>query len=226
MSRFDIWSLIITAASALASFFMVFITWRSLVQNRKEMSMLKKQWKDEHKANVVFKIKYTGYGIYRLVMENVGKETASGISFSLDSLFLDSILLPSLKAYLSEISEKQYQLLPGERISFEFAYQETNHYDGFLIKNTHCSYEDLKANFASMSSTDCHISGKYNNESIIDQTVGLSGHYIECLSTEEHLSLIYSEMAHIRATLQPSSCGDTIHTEISKLRTAIEQKNK
>ena len=224
MSYSEIWSLIITALSAAASFLMVFITWRSLVQNRKEMDMLKEQWKEEHKAKVVFKIKYTGYGIYRLVMENVGKETANGIGFSLDNSFLDSILLPSLKTYLSEISEKQYQLLPGESISFEFAYQETNHYDGFPIKNTHYSYEDLKANFASMSSVDCHISGKYNNESIIDQTVGLDGHHIECLATEEYLSLIYGEMALIRATLQPSSYGDTIHTEISKLRTTIEQK--
>lgn len=219
-----------TAIAAIVSGAMVVLTFFSLVQNKHQLREMKRQWSEEHRANVVFKIKHIGYGIYRLVMENTGKETAKEIRFSLDSAFLNSVSLSSLRDYLSEIQNNSYQLLPGERISFEFAYNETvggtGRIDGFTIRGKHYSYDELKACFATMSSTDCHIKGCFNGAYTIDQTVGLSNHYIEPLSVEEHLSLMYGELAQIRTAFQPSDYGDTLLTEISKIRKAIEQEKK
>ena len=122
---FDLCPIDWSGIAAIVSFVMVIVTTISLCQNKKQLKEMKRQWDEEHRPVVVFKIKGIGYEMYNLVMENCGKTTAKNIRFRLSPNYLDLVKLPTLKAYLEGLSNNVYQLLPGERISFEFACKET-----------------------------------------------------------------------------------------------------
>ena len=108
---FDLCPIDWSGIAAIVSFVMVIVTTISLCQNKKQLKEMKRQWDEEHRPVVVFKIKGIGYEMYNLVMENCGKTTAKNIRFHLSPDYLNLVKLPTLKAYLEGLSNNVYQLL-------------------------------------------------------------------------------------------------------------------
>ena len=71
------------------------------------------------------------------------------------------------------------------------------------------SYDELKTNYASMSSQDCLIEGTYDGGGVISQTVGLVNHYIEPFSVEELLSLLHRDLVDLKLSFQKHDGSDT-----------------
>ena len=225
---FDLCPIDWSGLAAIVSFVMVIVTTISLCQNKKQLKEMKRQWDEEHRPVVVFKIKGIGYEMYNIVMENCGKTTAKNIRFHLSQDYLDLVKLPTLKAYLEGLSNNVYQLLPGERISFEFACKEiiamldrSGHH---TILGQQYSYDELKTNYASMSSQDCLIEGTYDGGGVISQTVGLVNHYIEPFSVEESLSLLHRDLVDLKLSFQKHDGSDTTLKELEKIREALTKE--
>lgn len=225
---FDLCPIDWSGIAAIVSFVMVIVTTISLCQNKKQLKEMKRQWDEEHQPVIVFKIKGIGYEMYSLVMENCGKTTAKNIRFHLSPDYLDLVKLPTLKAYLEGLSENVYQLLPGERVSFEFACKEIiamlDHSGHHTILRQQYSYDELKTNYASMSSQDCLIEGTYDGGGIISQTVGLVNHYIEPFSVEESLSLLHRDLIDIKLSFQKHDGSDTALKELEKISEALTKE--
>ena len=225
---FDLCPIDWSGIAAIVSFVMVIVTTISLCQNKKQLKEMKRQWDEEHRPVVVFKIKGIGYEMYNLVMENCGKTTANNIRFHLSPDYLNLVKLPTLKAYLEGLSNNVYQLLPGERISFEFACKEiiamldrSGHH---TILGQQYSYDELKTNYASMSSQDCLIEGTYDGGGVISQTVGLVNHYIEPFSVEESLSLLHRDLVDLKLSFQKHDGSDTTLKELEQIREALTKE--
>lgn len=225
---FDLCPIDWSGIAAIVSFVMVIVTTISLCQNKKQLKEMKRQWDEEHRPVVVFKIKGIGYEMYNLVMENCGKTTAKNIRFHLSPDYLNLVKLPTLKAYLEGLSNNVYQLLPGERISFEFACKEIiamlDHSGHYAILGQQYSYDELKTNYASMSSQDCLIEGTYDGGGVISQTVGLVNHYIEPFSVEESLSLLHRDLVDLKLSFQKHDGSDTTLKELEQIREALTKE--
>lgn len=64
----------VTYISAIASFAMVFITWRALQQNKEQLEEIKRQWNEQNKPILSFKIIYLN-NVFYLKAENTGKSS-------------------------------------------------------------------------------------------------------------------------------------------------------
>lgn len=175
----SIWvSSLITYIGAIASFGMIIITWITLktskkqndailMQNKDQLTELKRQWEQEQRPNIIFYIQYQGYGLYYLIMKNIGKSIANNIVFSIDETFLDGIPTSSTKDSLINIGKESTQLLPQQYRKFLFAKNEAN-----TTRSTHRE-ETIEA-FHYIKSNNCHIQGTYNDHYIIDQIISLN----------------------------------------------------
>ena len=82
-----------TYLSAIASFAMVFITWKTLEQNREQLNLMKKQWEDEHRPLLdiyIVKEDFLQKG-YTIEILNIGNSPAINIGCTFDDALLKGI---------------------------------------------------------------------------------------------------------------------------------------
>src|SRR5574344_1046351 len=92
----------VTYISAVASFAMVFITWRTLRQ-------MKLQWNEEQRARLVFSIDAI-QGIYVLKIRNVGKSDAYKICIKFNDNYIKCILANSIRETYEKLQTKAFFL--------------------------------------------------------------------------------------------------------------------
>lgn len=124
----------ITYLSAIASFAMVFITWRTLKQNTEQLSTMKKQWGFEHQPQIeLYFVKGDNYivdgttcGIAeKLVLEivNIGHSIAKDISFTIQ--VDDAIANIEAKESIVKIGQRDnFMLFPNEAYRIPLCYTE------------------------------------------------------------------------------------------------------
>ncbi len=140
-----------TYLSAIASFAMVFITWKTLEQ-------MKKQWEDEHRPLLdIYIVKENclqkGYAIEIL---NIGNSPAINIGCTFDDALLKGIKDEEAKDKLNQfIGNVQLSLLPNEARSYQLCTKDTintNQYEYYI-----CETKTEEANYNSFCA---HIKGK------------------------------------------------------------------
>lgn len=73
-----------TYLSSIASFAMVFITWKTLRQNKEQLDELKRQWAEQHKP--LLRLTVDNYGIHcYLKVQNVGTSHVKNIKVMVDA---------------------------------------------------------------------------------------------------------------------------------------------
>lgn len=158
--------------SATASFVMVFITWLTLKQ-------MKKQWEDEHCPQLEFyfikgtlpveKDKYPVEG-HKIEVLNIGRSPATGLNFCMNQEVIDYVKDNAVKEALSKIgSDNQLSLLPNEARRFTLCEKTI---DGVKHKQSLYSYyiadvevdegiyEDFTKKIKELKTI--HIKGTYN----------------------------------------------------------------
>lgn len=147
-----------TYLSAIASFAMVFITWKTLEQNREQLNLMKKQWEDEHRPLLdIYIVKENclqkGYTIEIL---NIGNSPAINICCTFDDELLKKIEDEKAKDKLNQfIGDVQLSLLPNEARSYQLCTKDTidvNQYEYYI-----CETKTEEANYNSFCT---HIEGK------------------------------------------------------------------
>ena len=159
-----------TYLSAIASFLMVLITYKTLEQ-------MKKQWDDEHCPHLEFyfikgtfpvgKDKYPVDG-HKFEVLNIGKSPATGLNFCINKEVVDYVKDSAVKEALSKIgSDIQLSLLPNEARRFTLCEKTIDR-----VKNSLYSYyiadvevnEDVYEDFTTKIKElkIIHLKGNYN----------------------------------------------------------------
>lgn len=156
-----------TYIGATASFAMVFITWKTLEQ-------MKKQWEDEHRPLLEFyfikgtlpmdKDKYPVEG-HKIEVLNIGKSPATELNFSISQEIINCAKDDSAaKEALSKIgSDIQLSLLPNEARRFTLCEQTTNRESPYYIADVEVdeiAYKDFTKQIEKLKTV--HIIGTYN----------------------------------------------------------------
>lgn len=100
-----------TFFSAIASSIMAIITWLTLKQNNNQLTELKRQWEEDHTANLFISI-IKGVDGYYLNFENISNCVAKNITFTISREFIDKCTIPSLKELLENNGKENFNILP------------------------------------------------------------------------------------------------------------------
>ena len=162
-----------TYLSAIASFAMVLITWKTLEQ-------MKKQWEDEHRPLLEFyfikgtlpmdKDKYPVEG-HKIEVLNIGKSPATELNFSISQEIINCAKDSAAKEALSKIgSDIQLSLLPNEARRFTICEKTINR-----VKQTQSMYSyyiaDVEVNEIAYED---FLKNKVAENVFIENNVGLS----------------------------------------------------
>lgn len=121
---FDLHKIDWTAVSAIVSCIMIVLTTLSLLQNKRQMREMKRQWKETNRARIEISI-FSRDLWMNLQITNVGKETAYDVSVTIDETFIKDIPFKELREHLQELTEpfilqsgksKYYSLMPVRRM--------------------------------------------------------------------------------------------------------------
>ena len=102
----------VTYIGAIASFAMVFITWWTLIQNKKQLNELKRQWEEQNRARISFSITPNQLH-YHLKITNIGKENAFNINMKFNDSFINNITDNTFQNYLKELQNNPFSLEAG-----------------------------------------------------------------------------------------------------------------
>ena len=102
----------VTYIGAVASFAMVFITWWTLIQNKKQLNELKRQWEEQNRARISFSI-ISSQLWYDLKITNIGKENAFNINVKFNDNFINNISDNTFQNYFKELQNNPFSLEAG-----------------------------------------------------------------------------------------------------------------
>lgn len=138
-----------TYLAAIASFGMVFITWwtmkqskkqndkilaqneKLILQNKEQLDEMKKQWAETNRARLNFSI-ISYEGLFLLKVTNCGIKTAFNISLQINNNFIDSHFSNKIKQSLSSLANKPFCLEAGVSKYYYISpiYGDSLHYIG------------------------------------------------------------------------------------------------
>lgn len=106
-----------TYLSAIASFVMVFITWRTLKQNRQQLDELKRQWNEEHTPYLSCQL-IADNSYFKLRVFNSSNVVATDVAISINNCLKDKDVFrfSELKAFLTN---QLFVIPPNESLYFD-----------------------------------------------------------------------------------------------------------
>lgn len=109
-----------TYISAAAAFFMIYVTYLALKQNREQLEEMKSQWKKENSPDLDIAIINLPYRApnetLAVEIKNFGKGVAESIKISIDNEFTNNFPHSAVKEQINKIREKTYRILPEDTI--------------------------------------------------------------------------------------------------------------
>lgn len=211
-----------TYLSAIASFAMVFITWKTLGQ-------MKKQWEDEHRPLLEFyfikgtlpmdKDKYPVEG-HKIEVLNIGKSPATELNFSISQEIINCAKDDSAaKEALSKIgSDIQLSLLPNEARRFTLCEQTTNRESPYYIADVEVdeiAYKDFTKQIEKLKTV--HIIGTYNQGRYkIDINIPINGIRNSHVSITEAIMNIKSSFDNYMLSIENNGFNVNIKNDDTK----------
>lgn len=167
----------VTYISAIASFAMVFITWRTLQQNKEQLNELKRQWEEENRPRLEFYFVQDeiGHKGSRIEILNMGKQTAKDIRLYIDSKVIDLASNDTIKDFLRNIgTDLPLPLLPNDSIIINLCEEKFDERYRTIYtigqQTVDCSmYIAFYTNIQSMDKIS--ITGEYNSKYLISDNI-------------------------------------------------------
>lgn len=169
-----------TYLAAIASFAMVFVTWRTLRQNKNQLDELKRQWEEEHKPNVLI---YFVRGLLSdsvdIEILNIGKSPAKNILFNIDCSIFDDIQLDIVKDNLKKIGNSRPSfLLPNESLTFSLYKKDyiscgDKFQDKYSIAGENVEKEEFNRFVNAISTAEIKVNGTYDNKYEMHETISI-----------------------------------------------------
>ncbi len=160
----DLCTLDWVAISAIATLIMVIVTFITLLHNRRQLTELKRQWKEEHKANLSFSIICLEQELYCLRILNGGKSVANNIRFNINEDFVDKLLFKEAKNIFSGFATSSLTLLPNEFKVFPISPIEGVSWSSIGGSETHRG-DHIEEQLEVIKDYPIKLQGSYNNES-------------------------------------------------------------
>ncbi len=169
-----------TYLAAIASFAMVFVTWRTLRQNKNQLDELKRQWEEEHKPNVLIYL-VRGFLSDSVDIEilNIGKSPAKNILFKIDCSIFDDIPLDTVKENLKKIGNSRPSfLLPNESLIFSLYKKDyiscgDKSHDKYSIAGVKVEKEEFNRFVNAISTAEIKVNGSYDNKYEMQETISI-----------------------------------------------------
>lgn len=167
-----------TYISAIASFAMVFITWRTLQQNKEQLNELKRQWEEENRPILDFYFVKDEIIIkgYRIEVLNLGKRIAYDIKLYINDAVINVAPNENIKNSLKNIGSTLSILLPNESAIINLCEEKvsapnTKNYKISQEAVTGSEYENFSKAVTLMNFIT--ISGEYNSKYKFNKAISL-----------------------------------------------------
>ena len=156
------------AISAIATALMTLVTFFTLIQNRKQLNELKRQWHEANNAKLIFSIIITDNYLICLEVKNIGNSLAKDIKFSINDSFLDKLIHPRLKETFVNLNLHTFFLKPNDKKKYIICNTKIYEYNSnYKLYDTDISIEQSDMNYDELINEPIVIEGKYNNTEII-----------------------------------------------------------
>lgn len=172
---------------AAATFIMVIYTSWTLKQNSEQLEEIKRQWKEEHRARLVFSIAFE-QGLYVLKIANVGMEPAYNIKLKFSDVFIDSLLADATKEIYRRLNEKSFFIEGKGAKYFYISPQYGDASVTFCRTNESFSSEDKNKWIDKFRDVAIEIRGIYCDEYEVDETLKLDDFLIMSLVINDELT--------------------------------------
>ena len=168
-----------TYLAAIASFIMIFFTWKTLNE-------MKRQWKETNRARLTFAI--VAYdGLFLLKITNCGSITAYDIKLKLNQQFLDNHFSCNIKKQLATLAEKPFCIEAGVS---KYYYISPIYSDASCrIGNENYDGSQIKKWLDEHKSDRIIIKGEYNNTYEIDEDFSLEEYINGAIVVKDDLTL-------------------------------------
>ena len=211
------WSTFWTALTAVGTIAMAVATFCSLrqndkllVENKKQLEEMKRQWNEENKPKLeiklvnspnVFELDSTSIQIY-----NYGKSLADNIKIIFDKSFIDSVPVESLRKHIDDLQVKTYSVLPGNTIIIPFCnFSDNINNPGYMLYGQEISLDE-----------------KYSLVDFLKKTFRLTVACNKLNQGLEETTLSYNDISQRNTSIQDEL--SYIQLQIGLLRTNLNSK--
>ena len=193
----------ITAVYVVATIFICRANIKSADATREQVAEAKRQYEEEHRAHIFYKLVYERRAVYGMRFTNHGRRVATNVRILLKQEFVDSIpRIPSFDSGLSTLKEREFTLGIGQSYDIYFGGKEfRNNLNKVPIEGT-ITYSDAKKSYSEKFYIDFE---KYATFFSVDSE---TDDLIDILKKQNNeLSAIRSELEQVRlklASAQPA----------------------
>ena len=139
------------AISAVATALMTLVTFFTLIQNRKQLNELKRQWHEANNAKLIFSIVIIHDFMICLDVKHIGNSVAENIMFSINDSFLDKLIHSKLKETFLNLNKQSFFLKPNEKKQFLLCHTRSTENDGgYNLHDTNISIELSDKNYENL----------------------------------------------------------------------------
>lgn len=174
------------AISAIATALMTLVTFYTLIQNRKQLNELKRQWFEANNAKLIFSIIIVENFLICLEVKNIGNAVAKEIKFNINDSFLDKLIHSRLKETFVNLNKHSFYLNPNDKKQYLLCHrrssEDTSH---FTLFNTNISVEQSDENYDELINEPIRIKGKYNCSSIIKEEFTIRNFITDSIITND-----------------------------------------
>ena len=174
-----------TAISAIATFAMAFITYKTLKQNREQLNELKVQREEDNRARIVCSAHiHQVNGSYMLMIENIGRLPAYDVNIQVTGEPITNHLFDYIRYTFSQLAKKTFTLPAGQSLSFYLYPSEEIGWDYTSDITGESTLDKRKKWLDDYKEKKIIITGRYNSQYEIHEVFTLnerfiSGSYIE-----------------------------------------------
>ena len=172
---------------AAATFIMVIYTSWTLKQNNEQLVEMKRQWREDHRARLIFSIAFE-QGLFVLKISNVGTELAYNIKLRFSNVFIDSLLANATKEIYRRLNEKAFSIEGKTAKYFYISPQYGNASVSFNRTNENFSAEEINKWIDGFRNVPIVIKGTYCDEYEVDEALKLDDFLIMSLVINDELT--------------------------------------
>lgn len=184
--KIDLCTLDWVAVSAIATAVMVIITGITLWQSRNQLKELKRQWREQNRAHLIFSVEVV-HCFYCLKIHNTGTQTARNIEFDINTDFLDKVFIDSFRKTLSELGHRNLIIPGNESRLFIITYQQPQRKGSLEVDGKQYKNCEMIDKIRTIMDVKINISGKYN-DGVIDETFTINQYIKGSLTKKDEVA--------------------------------------
>ena len=185
------------AISAIATALMTLVTFFTLIQNRKQLNELKRQWHEANNAKLIFSIIIIDNFLICLEVKNIGNSLAKDIKFTINDSFLDRLIHSRLKETFVNLNKHSFFLKPNDKKQYLICHTRSGeNTSNYKLYDTNITIEQSDKNYDELINEPIIIVGKYNNTEIINEEFKIKNFMTESIVVYDNITKGLNKIAN------------------------------